>query len=66
MKYAVVKNNVVENMIMANAEQKEEMEKALNATLEDASIYNLDVGDFWNGETWIHNTDALGIADNVE
>ena len=58
MRYAVVKNNMVETVIIAHEGQKEELEKALNATFEDASEYNLTVGDIWNGSAWTRNVDG--------
>ena len=58
MTYAVVKDNIVENMIVAHESQKEELETALNAELIDPSEFGLTVGDFWNGTNWTRNIDG--------
>lgn len=71
MRFAVINNNepdFVENVIVANEAQKEELEKALNATLMDASILDMQIGDYYNGKEWTRNIDgeqvALPIGDN--
>lgn len=61
MRYAVVKNNVVENVIAAKEENKEEMETLLNATLVDASVYNLQIGDMKVNDNWTRNQDGEQI-----
>ena len=59
MRYAVNKNGVITTVIVVNPEQKEEMETALGATLEDASIYGLTQGDMWvEGKGWTRNRDG--------
>ena len=45
MKYAVVKSDMVENVLVASPEQKEELEQALGAELVDAAPYGLQIGD---------------------
>ena len=55
MKYAVVKNDFVVNIIVAIEEQKEELEIALNAKLEPCNSKDLMIGDFWNGSFWSRN-----------
>ena len=52
MRYAVVKNNIVENVIVAKEENKEEMETLLGAILIDASVYNLQIGDMKVNDNW--------------
>lgn len=67
-KYAVVKGNFVENLIVCTAEQVEEMEAALNATLMEATPLGMEVGDYYNGAAWTRNIDGvqtpLPIGDN--
>lgn len=67
-KYAVIKNNFVENLIVCAPEQVEEMEAALNATLMEASPLGMEIGDYFNGECWTRNVDGvqtpLPIGDN--
>ena len=58
MRYAVVKNNIVENVIVANEENKEEMETLLSATLIDASVYNLQIGDMKVNDNWTRNDEG--------
>ena len=62
MRFAVVKDNVVTTVIIANMAQKAELETALDATFEDASVLNLTVGDFWNGEAWTRNVDGEQVV----
>lgn len=67
-KYAVIKNNFVENLIVCAPEQVEEMEAALDATLMDAAPLDMAVGDFYNGAQWTRNVDGvqtpLPVSDN--
>lgn len=58
MRYAVVKNNIVENVIVAKEENKEEMETSLGAALIDASIYNLQIGDMKVNDNWTRNDEG--------
>ena len=58
MRYAVVKNNIVENIIVAKEENKEEMEISLGAILVDASIYNLQIGDMKVNDNWTRNDEG--------
>lgn len=71
MRFAVVLNDnpdFVDNVIVADEAQKEEMEAALNATLIDASILDMQIGDFYNGKAWTRNVDGeqveLPVGDN--
>ena len=58
MRYAVVKNNIVENVIVSKEENKEEMETLLGAILIDASIYNLQIGDMKVNDNWTRNDEG--------
>ena len=62
MKYAVVKNNMVENVLVAQEEQKEEMEQALNAELIDAAPFGLQIGDMRVNGVWTRNQDGEQIT----
>ena len=62
MKYAVVKENAVENVIVADAAQKEELETALSAELVDAQPFNLQIGDMRVGADWTRNQDGEQIV----
>ena len=61
MKYAVVKDNFVTNVLVANAAQKEELEASLNAELVDASQFGLQIGDMRVGTNWTRNQDGEQI-----
>ena len=62
MKYAVVKNDMVENVLVASPEQKEELEQALGAELVDAAPYGLQIGDMRVGANWTRNQDGEQIT----
>ena len=62
MRFAVIKDNTVVTVIIANEEQKEELETALQSELVDASEYNLTVGDLWNGKAWTRNEDGEQVV----
>ena len=62
MKYAVVKNDMVENVLVASPEQKEELEEALSAELVDATPYGLQIGDMRVGANWTRNQDGEQIT----
>lgn len=62
MKFAVVRQDAVENVIIADEAQKEELEAALGAELVDASPYNLTIGDLRVGENWTRNQDGEQIV----
>ena len=67
-KYAVIKNNFVENLIVCAPEQVAEMEAALGATLMEATPLGMEIGDYYNGTAWTRNIDGvqtpLPIGDN--
>ena len=62
MKYAVIKENAVENVIVADAAQKAELEAALGAELVDAQPFNLQIGDMGVGANWTRNQDGEQIV----
>lgn len=62
MKYAVVKSDMVENVLVASPEQKEELERALSAELVDAAPYGLQIGDMRVGANWTRNQDGEQIT----
>ena len=62
MKYAVVKDNFVTNVLVADAVQKDELEASLNAELVDASQFGLQIGDMRVGANWTRNQDGEQIA----
>lgn len=66
MKYAVVTGDTVVNLIVANAEQKEELETALHAELVDAQPYNLQIGDLRVGGNWTRNQNGEQIVLTTE
>ena len=71
MRFAVILNKhpeFVDNVIIANAAQKEELEAALNATLMDATPLDMQIGDYFNGRAWTRNVNGeqveLPVGDN--
>ena len=58
MKYAVVKDNFVTNVLVADVTQKDELETALNAELVDAAPYGLQIGDMRVGANWTRNDEG--------
>lgn len=62
MKYAVVKNDFVTNVLVADAAQKDELEASLNAELVDASQFGLQIGDMRVGTNWTRNQDGEQIT----
>ena len=62
MKYEVVKENAVENVIVADEAQKAELEAALCAELVDAQPFNLQIGDMRVGANWTRNQDGEQIV----
>ena len=62
MKYAVVKDNFVTNVLVADAAQKDELEAALNAELVDATPYGLQIGDMRVNGAWTRNQDGEQIT----
>ena len=62
MKYAVVKDNFVTNVLVADAAQKNELESSLNAELVDASQFGLQIGDMRVGTNWTRDQDGEQIT----
>ena len=62
MKYAVVKDNFVTNVLVADAAQKDELEASLNAELVDASQFGLQIGDMRVGDNWTRNQNGEQIT----
>lgn len=62
MKYAVVKDNFVTNVLVADAAQKDELEVSLNAELVDATLYGLQIGDMRVNGAWTRNQDGEQIT----
>ena len=62
MKYAVVKDNFVTNVLVADAAQKNELESSLNAELVDASQFGLQIGDMRVGDNWTRNQNGEQIT----
>lgn len=52
---AIVKNDMVENLIVINEEQISEMSTALNCEIVDAAPYGLTVGDLRTAAGWTRN-----------
>lgn len=62
MKFAVVKEDMVENVVVADEAQKVELEAALGAELVDAQPYGLQIGDLRVDERWTRNQDGEQVA----
>lgn len=64
MRFAVLTENheFVENVIVAQAAQKDELEAALGRTLMDAGPLGLTVGDYFNGASWTRNVDGEQVS----
>ena len=53
---AIVRNDIVENLIVINEEQISEMSTSLNCEIVDAAPYGLTVGDLRTSAGWTRNT----------
>lgn len=62
MTYAVRKDDMIVNMIVAHESQVEELEAALGATFLDPTELGLTIGDFWNGVAWTRNIDGEQVV----
>ncbi len=58
-KYAVIKHNMVENIIVLNEDQIEEFEGILGAEIIDAIPFGLCIGDMRVGENWTRNLNGV-------
>lgn len=52
---AIVKNNIVQTLIVVNPEQVESMQTALGAEIVDARPYGLTIGDLRTAHGWTRN-----------
>ena len=52
---AIIRNDIVENLIVINEEQISEMSTALNCEIIDAAPYGLTVGDLRTAAGWTRN-----------
>lgn len=52
---AIIRNDMVENLIVINEEQISEMSTALNCEIVDAAPYGLTVGDLRTAAGWTRN-----------
>lgn len=59
MKYAVIKEEFVDNLIVCEPEQVPEMETALQAQLIDAVPLGLSIGDMRVDGNWTRNIDGV-------
>lgn len=68
MRFAVltIDETMVDNVIVANAEQKEELEEALGRTLLDAAPLGLTVGDLKQGDNWTRNVEGEQVVLPIE
>lgn len=70
MRFAVLTADhmMVDNVIVARADQQQELQLALGRVLMDAAPLGLQIGDLFNGANWTRNVDgeqvALPIGDN--
>lgn len=55
---AIVKNDIVENLIVVNESQVETISKALNCEIVDARPYGLAPGDLRTAAGWTRNADG--------
>lgn len=58
-RYAVVRDNMVENVIVLNEDQIPELETALNAELVDALPFGLCIGDLRLNGNWTRNLNGV-------
>ena len=58
MKFAVVQNDIVQNVIVANEGQQAELSAALSAELVDATPLGLSPGDLRVNGQWTRNVDG--------
>lgn len=72
MRFAVLTSDhmMVDNVIVARADQQQELQTALGRVLMDAAPLGLQIGDLFNGSDWTRNVDgeqvALPIGDSAD
>jgi hypothetical protein len=62
MTFAVKKNDIIVNMIVAHSSQAKQLGDALGAELIDPTEYGLTIGDYWNGTNWTRNVDGEQVV----
>lgn len=62
MKLAVIVNDMVENVLIADESQQAELEQTLGVELVDASLYGLQIGDMRVNGAWTRNQDGEQIT----
>ena len=64
MRFAVLTadQTMVDNVIVARAEQQQELEAALGRTLMDAAPLGMQIGDLYNGTAWTRNVDGEQVV----
>lgn len=64
MRFAVLTSDhtMVDNVIVAREDQKQELEVALGRVLMDAAPLGLQIGDLFNGANWTRNVDGEQIV----
>lgn len=62
MTFAVRKDDFITNIIVANYDQKAELEAALSAELIDTEECNVAIGDYWNGVAWTRNINGEQVV----
>ena len=55
MIFAVIKDDIVTDIIVADENQKGELELAMDAALRDTSLEGLMIGDWLTGGVWTRN-----------
>ena len=59
---AIVRNDIVENLIVINEEQISEMSTSLNCEIVDAATYGLTIGDLRTSAGWTRNAGGEQIV----
>ena len=62
MRFAIKKGDMITNIIVAEYDQKEPLEAALEAELIDLNECAVTIGDYWNGENWTRNVDGEQVV----
>lgn len=64
MRFAVLTSDhtMVDNVIVARADQQQELQTALGRVLMDAAPLGLQIGDLFNGSSWTRNIDGEQVT----